>query len=167
MQKNKTEFNYTVKRLITLSLAVSVGLLNSFPQVSAQSSEESPSHSESYSSDEQDHSNNENSSSGEDDSSSNSESSSSEQDLEAQQTTIGANGDLYHRTEWTEQETQQLLAIAYMDNRPQFEPEPASNQAPQQNQASTRTCLQAAIRFLAMAFRPCFRGILGSSKKDL
>ena len=153
MQKNKTEFNYTVKRLITLSLAVSVGLFNSFPQVSAQSSEESHSHSESYPSDEQNPS-------------SNDERNPLERNLEAQQTTIGANGGLYRRTEWNKDDRRHLLAIASRDSRPQFVPAPASNQTPQQNQASTRTCLQAATRFLAMAFRPCFRGVLGSHKKD-
>ena len=143
MQNNKTKLSAAVKRLIALSLVTAVGLGNVPLQARAQNDDEFFFNSESSSSDEEG-------------SSSNSESSSSEQD----------NDDLYVRTQWTEQETQQLLAIAYMDNRPQFEPEPASNQAPQQNQASTRTCLRAAIRFLAMAFRPCFRGVLGSHKKD-
>lgn len=137
MQNNKTKVSAAVKRLIALSLVTAVGLGNVPLQTRAQSSEENSPHSESYSSDE-------------DDSSCNSENSSLEQYPETQQTTTGTNDDSYIRTSWTEQEKQQLLAIARGERR--------FNQ--------DRNWLQAAISTLAWAFRPCFRGVLGSHKKD-
>lgn len=143
MQKNKTEFNYTVKRLVTLSLAVSVGLFNSLPQVSAQSSEEISSHSESYSSDEQ----------------------------------TGNEGSLQN---WN---SINLLDTVYPESHPRHSAEQYNLLAsmarqeltvsnddippiPETEQVTAYCCLQTVISFITWAFGPCFRGVLGSHKKD-